>query len=182
MRRGNIYLVVFVVALAMGVAILGEACGDDTDTDTALLLARTCVAEIGLHERATVQECELMWQVNQRRAKRQNRTISHQTRLFNSFWEMKSQRKRRPYIVNLDGPGKPLEWPSNMRWQRYQSKWLAYRRAAVAFVRNPEETDYLCPRAIDYGAPNEIPKMKNMVRIHCLGGNTRQWYWAKRSK
>ncbi len=143
----------------------------------ALLLARTCVAEIGMQDEATVEECQLMWEVNRRNAERAGRTLEEQTLKFNSFWKVKDRQLLKPWILHMDGPEKPHGWPRVLRWARYKDKWLSCRRAALAFVKSPTDTSYLCVEAINYGAQKEIPKDARQETVYCLGGVTLQRYW-----
>jgi hypothetical protein len=143
----------------------------------ALLLARTCVAEIGLHEESTVEECQLMWTVNKRNAEMKGRTILAQTLKFNSFWKVKERRALRPFIEHLNGPEKPQGWPNALKWSRYQGKWMRYRNAAILFVKRPQDFSLMCSEAVDYGGPGEVPKAKYLEPVQCLGGVTRQKYW-----
>lgn len=148
----------------------------------ALLLARTCVAEIGFQEESSVEECQLMWQVNARNAKRSGRSLTRQTLRFNSFWKVRDRQALRPFIGHLDGPEEPHDWPRALKWTRYRDKWLEYRRAAMAFAKRPQDTAHICPEAINYGAPTEVPDATNQEPVYCLGGKTRQKYWRVRTR
>lgn len=143
----------------------------------ALLLARTCVAEIGLNDSATVEECQLMWTVNERNAQKHGRSLADQTLKFNSFWKVSDHRARRPYVEHLNGPERPLGWPRSMRWSRYRKKWMSYRNAAILFVKRPQDFSLMCSEAVDYGAPGETPKANYLELTQCLNGATRQRYW-----
>jgi hypothetical protein len=148
----------------------------------ALLLARTCVAEIGFQEDVT--ECQLMWSINHRNAIKNGWSTRKQTLRFNGYWKSRKQRRKRPWIQYLKGPWKPPAWGKKMLWEVYKERWLAYERAAMAFVKDPSSVDYLCPEAVDYGAPHERPRLFGMETIRCLGGmkrqggTTRQRYWS----
>lgn len=144
----------------------------------ALLLARTCVAEIGLQE--DVAECELMWTINQRNADIKGRTIEEQTRLYNQYWRSPWLDSTRPYIRHMVGPKKPNYWPRSMSWAKHRYRWLAYLAAAERFVINPDAYSNLCPGAIDYGAKNEIPDRRDVVPVKGLGRKTKQKYWRIR--
>jgi len=146
------------------------------ELSVALVLAQTCVAEIGFQ--GTADECLVMWEVNKRVSALRGRSLLAQTKLYNAYWRSESQRRRRPYVERLGRSGdKPIGWPRKLRWDRYRDRWLLYVRSADLFVSG--KTNELCPQAIDYGAPSEIPKMREkMRRINCLGGRTLQWYWA----
>lgn len=166
-----------VVFLTVGAVMDARA---DSKDELALLLARTCVAEIGF--KGTVEECHLMWRINRDNAIKKKRSIKRQTKLFNSYWKCKTQRRRRPWIKHLEGPEKPKHWPSTMEWSMFRDKWLEYEAAAIAFVASQRNAFHGCDDAIDYGAPGEIPAMRNMEQIKCLGGKTRQRYWRVRKK
>ena len=150
----------------------------ETIDSLALLLGRTCVAEIGFE--GTIQECELMWSINQKNAITRNRSLKRQTRLFNSYWKVREQRMRRPWIKFLSGAAQPERWPSTIRWERYQGKWSEVEQAARKFVDSHRQAFHDCPDAVDYGAPGESPDMGIVEQIKCLGGNTRQRYWKFR--
>lgn len=159
----------------------------------ALLLARTCVAEISFVDEEGIRECELMWSISQRNAIRRGRTLTRQTMLFNSYWKCDKkpgkktpkcyyQIKNRPWIKHLNGAEKPKYWPQTMRWSMWRDKWLGMRRAAEDWLKQRRLTFHGCDHAIDYGAPGEIPSMSRMEMIKCLP-NARQRYWQlKRGK
>jgi hypothetical protein len=141
------------------------------------LLAQTCVAEIGFQ--GTIAECELMWSINQRNAIKKNRSLTRQTRLFNSYWKAPWQRKRRPWIKHLEGIEAPKRWPSSMKWEKFADSWIDIEKAAEVFVNSHRQFFHDCQTAIDYGAPGETPRMQPYLkRLKCLGGKTRQRYWA----
>ena len=148
------------------------------ETALILLLARTCVAEIGFVE--DTDECVLMWAINERHATDKGRSIENQTRLFNSYWKVSEHQKRRPYIKHMDGMEKPKGWPKTLDWSNYVHKWAGIRRAAQYFVSNPRVGDYICPEAYDYGGYGDHPRSPGMVRVKCLGGRTKQRYWGHR--
>jgi len=139
-----------------------------------LLLARTCIAEIGFQ--GTNQECVLMWQINQRRAEEKNWTLKQQTLNYNQYWTTPSHRKARPWIANLEGKNKPPGWPRNLKWKRHVKKWLEIKKAAKQFVAG--HCKKICLKAIDYGAPYDIPPA-GRARIRCLGGKTMQRYYRE---
>jgi len=147
----------------------------------ALLLAQTCVAEIGFRD--TTDECKLMWQINYDNAGRHRRSVSQQTKLFNGYWgeSLQSQRQRaaRPWIAHLRDDRQPRHWQRNLSWPAHRERWLRYLEAAKAFVGHGGAARHPCPGAMDYGAPGEIPKGP-LVRIECLGGDTEQHYWRRR--
>lgn len=152
---------------------------DEKLTQLAKLLGRTCVAEIGFEGQTA--ECELMWSINQKNAIRRNRSLERQTLKFNSYWKVKEQRKRRPWIKYLGDGGAakmPRRWPSTINWDRYRGKWIEIEKAALGFVHSNRQRFYDCPQAVDYGAPGESPDMGIVKRIKCLQGKTRQRYWA----
>ena len=140
--------------------------------DLALLLARTCVAEIGF--KGDVSECKLMWSINQRNALKKQRSLKRQTKLFNSYWKCKSHQKSRPWIKHLNGYEQPKHWPNTMLWSTFRDKWIEIEIAAIKFVNERKES-FICKDAMDYGAPGESPNMSNTELLNC--GSTRQRYW-----
>lgn len=145
-----------------------------------LLLAMTCVAEVGFHQETT--ECELMWEINYRNSVSRNRSLRKQTLLFNSYWKSTEQRGRRPWIQHLNGTEEPLGWPQTIRWGVHKRMWLKYVRAARAFLATKKKRPQICPGAVDYGAPEEYPRKHFMMkRVYCVAG-TLQWYWVMKSK
>lgn len=150
-----------------------------------LLLAQTCVAEIGFDK--DTRECQLMWEINGRNAERSNRTISHQTKLFNAYW--KDPNKRRPWIQYLNAEGqKPHFWPDKAAaWKIHKPLWEAYLEAAKKFQKRFKSKRYrpLCRRADDYGGrcddsvhACDTPKQRCAKPIWCLNGKTHQAYWS----
>lgn len=163
--------VTWVVCFAF-VGIVLHARDARADDELPLLLARTCVAEIGFD--GDVSECELMWVVNQQNAFRKQRSLKRQTLLFNSYWKCRAQRSRRPWIKHLKGYKAPKYWPKTMRWENFRDKWILIETAAVKFAfkrRAPTS----CTDAMDYGAVNERPKMGGVEPVDC--GKTLQRYW-----
>ena len=143
-----------------------------------LLLAMTCVAEVGFHK--STEECQLMWEINERNAEARNRSLKKQTLLFNSYWKSKEQRSRRPWIRYLEGEEEPKHWPKTIRWGVHKRMWIRYVRAARVFLANKHRRKEICPGALDYGAPQEYPRQAStMKRVWCVD-NTLQWYWALR--
>jgi hypothetical protein len=140
----------------------------------ALLLARTCVAEIGFQE--DVQECKIMWAINDANARTRNRSLTRQTKKFNSYWRSREQRARRPWIKHLTNEERPRHWQKNLQWAMYRTRWLRYLEAAKEYVQNRKQTRHPCPQAIDYGAPGEIPKGR-LVKVKCMDG-AKQWFWG----
>ena len=146
--------------------------------ETALLLARTCVAEISFQN--SPAECAAMWWVNRKLASKRRRSIVVQTRKFNSYWKSPEQRARRPWIAFLElSQVKPKLWPKRLSWGAHRVRWATYVQASVDFVdgKRPDP----CPPAFDYGAPGEIPqgaKSGYLRKIQCLQGETLQWYWG----
>lgn len=140
----------------------------------SLLLAQTCVAEIGFQK--SPRECVLMWQTNQVQAAQRGRTLYLQARLYNNYWIGRHSRARRPWIRELTYSGqKPRQWPAGASWVKYRPRWLKYVSAADGFVKGRYKKRY-CPAASHYGAPHER-RNKKMKRVMCFGGNTKQWYW-----
>ncbi|MCP4604513.1 MAG: hypothetical protein GY847_28995 [Proteobacteria bacterium] len=161
-------VMLFVWALLAVVTLSWNSWADDT----ALMLARTCVAEISF--KGTVEECRLMIEVNAHNARDRGRTLKRQTLLFNSFWKVRRQQKKRPWIKYLTGRAPPKYWPRQYRWEVHRDKWMSYLNTAIDFVKNP--TGRSCAGVIDYGAPREIPA-SNLRRADC--GETLQWYWRR---
>lgn len=145
------------------------------DRILALLLARTCVAEIGF--KGEIEECHLMWVINLRNAELRNRSLGRQTLRFNAYWKSPKRQKKFPWIKNLTDDNKPKLWPKKLKWSQHKDKWLSFYEAAIAFVTNPKGFDLLCIEAIDYGSPFDIPDSSNLETVECLGGHTRQKYW-----
>jgi hypothetical protein len=159
---------------ALGV---GPAHGAETvkDEELTLLLARTCVAEIGFE--GQIAECEIMWSLNQQNAQNRGRSLWKQTRKYNSYWKCPVQRDRRPWIQYLDGYEKPKHWRM-AKWSKFKNKWMDIRSAAEVFVHSHRQFFHDCRGSVEYGAPGETPKMGyRMTRKRCLGGTTRQRYW-----
>ena len=144
-----------------------------------LLLARTCVAEIGFS--ASVDECVLMIEINDRNAQSKKITLAKQTLNYNQYWMTRYQRKARPWIAYLEGKNKPREWPKHLRWSNHVDKWIEYKESISQYLRNVEakEIKYICPSAIDYGAPYDKPPNGRKL-IRCLNGRTEQKYYARR--
>jgi len=178
-KSGMKALVLWVVLLLLTSVALSARSGEKESKKTALLLARTCVAEIGFELNATVDECELMWSINFHNALRKKRSLTRQTMLFNSYWKSKTQRRRRPWIQFLDGQTKPKYWPNSIKWSRYMDKWLQYRERALIFVLRPYDPTRICEGAMDYGARDEMPEMLGIELVKCLSIRTRQNYWRK---
>lgn len=156
----------------------------------ALLLARTCVAEISFTD--DPRECEIMWTINQTRASAKKWSLEKQTKKFNSYWRCGKkkngykpkcyyQHRNRPWIKYLDGPEKPKGWPSTMSWDIFCDKWLVMRAAAERFVASRKPLYHGCDDAIDYGAPGETPS-GNVQLVKCLDGRTKQRYWKFKKK
>ena len=164
-------LVIIAVIVAVILLLSVDAYSRERPT-LAVLLARTCVAEIGFQESS--QECTLMWAINEQNALIRGRTLAGQTRKFNAIWRSKKQQQRRPWIKFLTDENKPKHWPKNIRWDSRRNRWLGYLKAATEFVSKPGV--HPCPAAIDYGAPGEIPKSRT-VKIKCMDG-AKQWYWG----
>ena len=152
---------------------------------TPLLLAQTCVAEIGFNRKT--DECQLMWEINGRNARRSSRTIDEQTMLFNAYW--KNPDKNRPWIqyLNLEAE-EPHLWPKNAAtWAVHKKMWQSYLAAAAKFVEKFPTKRYrhICRRADDYGGrcddgglhACDTPKQKCAKPILCLSGRTHQAYW-----
>lgn len=152
--------------------------------ELALLIARTCVAEIGFEKDSSVEECELMWAINHDNAMRKKRSLRRQTKLFNSYWKCNKgtrcyyQQRRRPWIKHLEGIQEPRHWPNTMKWSRYRDKWLLYRERALSFVLEPFGASVYCEGALDYGARGETPRLHTAKKIECLEGQTKQKYWT----
>lgn len=146
----------------------------------ALLLAQTCVAEIGFM--SDTQECELMWEINDANSVTRGRSLRAQTKKFNSYWRSAKQRRSRPWIEHLSTDGsRPKHWPKHLRWDRHRERWKRYLETAKAFVRYRSIWPRSCLGAIDYGAKHELPKAHQRMRVlDCLGGKTRQRYWGWR--
>lgn len=143
-----------------------------------LLLARTCVAETGLDSR--IEECLLMWTVNQANANRKGVTLARQTKLFNAYWRSTEQRARRPWIAHLGGRTRPDGWPLRASWKRNVEKWLNIERAAEAFVYSHRQYWFDCKGVVDYGSPFDRPRDQRLVKVQCLDGDTKQHYWARK--
>jgi len=111
-----------------------------------LLLARTCIAEIGFQ--GSTDECVLMWQVNQTNAERKGISLKVQTLNYNQYWVRKSHRKHRPWIAYLEGKDKPKFWSKSLKWKAHVKKWLQIKKEAQKFV-NGYYTKGLCKSAID---------------------------------
>jgi hypothetical protein len=141
----------------------------------ALLLARTCVAEIGF--KGEIAECNLMWTINRRNALVRNRSLRKQTLLFNAYWQSPKRQKKYPWIKHLAGTERPRGWSKKLKWAVHRNKWLELRRAALAFVKQPQAFELLCVEAVDYGSATDVPDSPNFELVKCLDGNTRQRYW-----
>lgn len=149
----------------------------ETAAPLAILLAQTCVAEVGFNKDPS--ECILMWEVNERNAKLRNRSLRKQTLLYNAYWRSTPQRNRRPWIQHLKGGEEPKLWNKRLKWKVHRGMWLRYVRTAREFLNSHKRRIALCPGALDYGAPKEYPA-HYMERITCLT-KTKQWYWARKS-
>lgn len=146
----------------------------------ALLLAQTCVAEVGF--KSDTMECELMWEINDANAVVRKRSLRAQTKKFNAYWRSAKQRRARPWVGNLRGDlSKPKGWPKHLSWTNHVERWSRYLVSARMFVTYRETWARQCPEAMDYGAPHELPDdHEKMKIIKCLSGKTRQWYWGWR--
>lgn len=151
-------------------------------TALILLLAQTCVAEIGFRDNAA--ECVVMWAVNQRRADIREKELGPYTQEFNAYWDSPKQRLSRPWIQHLNHWGtQPEHWESGA-WSTYRRRWAVYLDTATAWLSN--QTDP-CPRAGNYGGtPNDgkgaddpIPCNGYARRVRCLPGEL-QAYWDLR--
>jgi hypothetical protein len=146
-----------------------------------LLLARTCIAEVGFH--VSEKECVLMLQINESNAIRKHWTLKQQTLNYNQYWVTIAHQKARPWIRNLEGKNEPLGWPRNLLWKRHVKKWLSIKEAARKFVYglrySVDKHAKLCPAAIDYGATTDIPP-PNRMRVRCLGEKTKQRYYKEK--
>lgn len=140
-----------------------------------LLLAQTCVAEISFQKDPT--ECIVMWEINERAAKASKRTLKKQTLLYNSYWKSRKQRNARKWIMFLEHDEEPKHWPKGLRWKYHKHLWLKYVRAARTFLATRHKREPLCPHAVQYGGPQEYPRMY-LERTVCVAGAL-QWYWAK---
>jgi len=173
-KQGMLALLIWIIVLAItGYALEGLA----NTEKVAVLLARTCVAEIGFS--GIEDECRLMWSINKDNAMRKGRTIEKQTILFNSYWKSRHQRRLRPWIQYLENEQEPEAWPKKIIWGKYKYKWLAILEAAHAFLQADTTYYYDCKGAVDYGARGETPNMTGGIKpMLCLAGKTRQRYWV----
>jgi len=167
-------------------ASIPEAESDSTPAQpsTALLLAQTCVAEIGFYR--DTSECVLMWEINQRNAKYRGVSIRKQTKQFNAYW--KNPNKQRPWIQHLNEElKKPEHWPNRAAsWAVHRPIWKSYLSAARTFLHQVSTQTYrnICPRAADYGGKCgdgkhacDKPRMTCAKPLLCLSGRTFQAYW-----
>lgn len=168
---------IFFLSLILITCFCGLARGrESNDEKLALLLARTCVAEIGFE--GEVDECMLMWSINQKNAIKKGRSLKRQTLLFNAYWKSKIQRRRRPWIKYLDYSLPPKYWPKTMSWAMFEDRWFDIWNAAEIFVHSNRQFFHGCPEAMDYGAPGETPNMRGVEKVKCIEGvKTRQRYW-----
>jgi hypothetical protein len=174
-RTGLILLLFVLSVLAALVVSVGDVRAQGRQEKLAVLLAATCVAEISFQH--STRECQIMWKVNTRNAIRKGRGLYRQTILFNSYWQSRTLQARRPWIAHLNSGRRPHLWPRRWRWSAHKEIWLSYLKAAREHVRRPLSGVDHCPRAIDYGAPGEIPGGP-VVPIDC--GGTLQQYWGFR--
>ena len=148
-----------------------------------LLLAQTCVAEIGLQPDPA--ECVVMWEVNARTAGRRKISIQKQTRAFNSYWKI--EHKARAWVEQLTLVGdEPALWPSDAGWERLAPRWLAVVARARRFVDEYPRGAHkaVCAGADTYGgtpgdgvgADDAAPCGGRALRITCLPGEL-QAYW-----
>lgn len=176
-KQGNIALVMWVVIMVMTGYTL-NALGAEDKEHLSLLLARTCVAEVGFV--GTIQECQLMWSVNNANAVRKNRTLEQQTRSFNRYWRSQKQRDKRPWIQYLTNHKKPQQW-CDAAWSNYRNQWLLILQKAREFLNGDRKMYYDCPGVSDYGAPSDRPaNASKMTKVRCLDGKSLQRYWRSK--
>ncbi len=150
-----------------------------------LLLAQTCVAEIGFPERTT--ECVAMWEINARTAARRGVDIVEQTHAFNAYWRSEARRVRRPWVqeLTLEGAAPPT-WPrAAASWASHRVRWLRIVARAERFVTAYPEGRHrsVCAGADDYGGTpddgkgaDDAPPCPQALRIWCIPGAL-QAYW-----
>jgi len=174
--REEIKITIFIIVVSL---IIADKVVYGCEKDVALLLAKTCVAEIGF--RKNPQECLVMWEINGDNAKKRGRTIERQTLLFNAYWKIPKKKRKRNWIAGLNRTNdKPALWPKSYDWSKYKNRWNAYVNAADQFENNWVNGSHkrLCPQASDYGAPGiDTPKHACARVTKCLRGKTAQRYW-----
>jgi len=114
--------------------------------DTALTLARSCVAEIGLEGRT--DECNVMWHVLLAKAGTPH-AAGDLSRRYNALFRHGAAHPR-AWVLRLREDGQqPDGWPRRLSWKRWRWSWFEKLHAAHAFVADPGA--HPCPRAEQYG-------------------------------
>jgi len=184
----TLQLIVISVALLFGVPSANIADAEKEEPSkpsTAVLLAQMCVSEISWQK--DPRECRLMMEVNNRNAKRSNRTITKQTRLFNAYFKQPNQGRKWIQYLNAEGTA-PKYWPQEAAsWKKHRPYWAAYLAAAKQFLKQRTHQWFapLCLRADDYGGrcddnglnACDTPKQTCARKITCLHDKTKQAYW-----
>jgi len=157
------------------------------DDDLALMLARTCVAEISL-QRGNA-ECMIMLSIQRARAERRGISLRKQVEAFHPIHRKRRDgswyrnKARHFWVRGLTADGaQPRAWREvDGDWSKHRGAWLAMLDAVRAFLRGA--TLNPCPRAQDYGGRCEVatgacdPPGPLHVRVQCLDGDTAQAYW-----
>lgn len=137
--------------LLLQTVLLLVSVGQETDNETALLLARSCVGEAGF-DAAERGECAAIWHVYRKRAELLNKPIDKITRKYSAAVKRGRHNAHRKWIFGLDATGrKPRGWSSQLDWNRYRMKWLITLALAEQFLSGSIPDPI--PQAQHYGGP-----------------------------
>jgi hypothetical protein len=156
-----------------------EPAAEEPAADLGLLLAQTCVAEIGFQRGAG--ECLIMWEINARNASIRGRSLEAQTLKFNAIWRVPRQMLRRPWIRDLDRTDQaPASWPKRWRWASFSASWIEYLEASDRFLElwGAGRWRFVCSSARDYGSPGSDRPAAECAQPVICHPRQRQQYWS----